>query len=106
MIPDAEMKPLRVKGTSSRRLKKGMVVEIEWRDCHSTDHLSFDEIEQLTDPGITIAYGVVIRNSEHYVAIASEVCTNPLSDGNWVEQIPHGAIQRVRLLGDRQLPQA
>jgi len=83
--------------------KKGDIIEIEWYDTHSTERLTHDEIEDLEDPSPTIAYGIVLRNGPRYITIASEVCTDPFSDGSWVEQIPRGAIRKARRLGRRSL---
>jgi hypothetical protein len=88
---------------SKKKLKPGDIVEIEWLDTHSTDRLSMDELQEMDDPGPTIAYGVVIKNSQDYVTIASELCLDPFSDGNWVEQIPHGTISTIRILARRRL---
>ena len=88
---------------NAKRFSRGDIVEIEWFDTHSTDRLTQQEIEDLEQPGATVAYGVVLRNSVWYLTIASELCLDPASDGNWVEQIPHGAIRRFRKLGKRDI---
>jgi hypothetical protein len=85
------------------KLKRGDVVEIEWLDTHSSDKLSLDEIEELDDPGLTVAYGIVLRNGRDYLTIASEFCTDLSSDGNYLEQIPHGTIQGIKMLGRREI---
>jgi hypothetical protein len=48
----------------------------------------------------------VLRNGSDCLTIASELCLDPVSDGNWVEQIPHGAIRKVRKLGRNTIDQA
>ena len=88
---------------NGRGLKRGDIVEIEWLDTHSTDRLTKSEIEGLDEPGSTVAYGIVLKNGSHYVTIASELSLDSVSDGNWVEQIPRGAIHRVRKLGKRNI---
>jgi hypothetical protein len=85
----------------SRKLKPGDIVEIEWYDTHGLERLSMDEIAELDDPEATVAYGIVLRNGSRYLTIASELCTDLSSDGNYLEQIPHGTIQRIRILGRR-----
>jgi len=85
------------------RFSRGDIVEIEWFDTHSTDRLTQLEVEDLEEPGPTVAYGVVLRSGIRYLTIASELCLDPASDGNWVEQIPHGAIRRFRKLGKRDI---
>ena len=87
---------------SRTNLQTGDIVEIEWLDTHSTDHLTRDELEELEDPWPTLAYGVVLRNGPGYITIASEFCLDPCSDGTWIEQIPHGTIKRIRRLGKRR----
>jgi len=57
----------------SMKLKRGDVVEVEWFDAHSSDRLSIDEVDELDDPGATVAYGVVLRNGRDYLTIASEL---------------------------------
>ncbi len=89
--------------TNTKRLVKGDIVEIEWFDTHSTDRLTHEELDDLEDPSPTVAYGLVLKNSPHYITIASEICFDKDSDGTWVEQIPHGVIQKARKLGRREL---
>jgi hypothetical protein len=91
---------------NGKGLSRGDIVEIEWLDTHSTDRLTHSEIEELDEPGPTIAYGIVLRNGADYLTIASELCLDPISDGNWVEQIPHGSIRKVRKLGRNNIDQA
>jgi len=88
---------------NAKRFSRGDIVEIEWFDTHSTDRLTHSEIEELEEPGPTVAYGVVLRSGVRYVTIANELCLDTASDGNWVEQIPHGAIRRFRKLGKRDI---
>lgn len=88
---------------NSRRLKQGDIVEVEWLDTHSLDRVMADEIKDLDDPDKTVAYGVVIKNGSRYLTVASELCLDPDSDGNWIEQIPHGTILGVRVLGKREV---
>jgi len=85
----------------SRKLKPGDIVEVEWFDTHGLDRLSVDEIAELEDPEATVAYGIVVRNGSRYLTIASELCTDLSSDGNYLEQIPHGTIQKIRVFGRR-----
>jgi len=87
----------------SAHIAKGDIVEIEWLDTHSTDRLTQSEIEDLGEPGPTVAYGIVLRNGSEYLTIASELCLDQVSDGNWIEQIPRGSIRKVRKLGKRSL---
>jgi hypothetical protein len=87
----------------SRNLKPGDIVEVEWFDTHGLERLSMDEIAELENPEATVAYGIVLRNGSRYLTIASELCTDLSSDGNYLEQIPHGTIQRVRILGGRKM---
>jgi len=86
-----------------RRLKRGDIVEVEWFDCHSSDRLSLEEINDLADPGVTIAFGIVLRNGVTYLTIASELGADPQTDGFWIEQVPHGSIKQIRLLGKRDI---
>ena len=85
------------------KLKRGDVVEIEWFDCHSSDRLSLGEVDELDDPAPTVAYGLVLRNGGDYLTIASELGADPFTDGTWVEQIAHGSIRKVRVLGRREI---
>jgi hypothetical protein len=86
-------------------IARGDIVEVEWLDTHSTDRLTQIEIEELEEPGPTIAYGIVLRNGSDYLTIASELCFDPVSGGNWVKQIPHGAVRRIKKLGRRGIDQ-
>jgi hypothetical protein len=88
---------------SAKRFSRGDIVEIEWLDTHSTDRLTHPEIEDLEEPGPTVTYGIVLRSGRKYLTIAIELCLDPVSDGNWVEQIPHGSIRRIRKLGKRNI---
>ena len=88
---------------NDKKLGRGDIAEIEWLDTHSTDRLTRPEIESLDEPGSTLAYGVVLSNGNNYLTIACELCLDSLSDGTSVEQIPHGAIRRVRRLGKRDI---
>jgi hypothetical protein len=88
---------------NAKKLSRGDIVEIEWLDTHSTDRLTHVEIEDLEEPGPTVAYGIVLKNGSRYLTIASELCLDSVSDGNWVEQIPHGSIRRIRKLGKRNI---
>ena len=92
-----------MKPAEATKLARGDIVEIEWYDTHSTERLTHDEIEDLEDPSPTLAYGLVLRNGPRYITIASEICTDPFSDGSCVEQIPHGAIRKARKLGRKSL---
>jgi len=94
-----------MKSQNGKMLSRGDIVEVEWLDTHSTDRLTLLEIEDLDEPGPTIAYGIVLRNGSKYLTIASELCLDPVSDGNWVEQIPRGSIRKVRKLGRRGIDQ-
>jgi len=85
----------------SRKLKPGDIVEVEWLDTHGLERMSMDDIAELEDPESTVAYGIVLRNGSRYLTIASELCTDLSSDGNYLEQIPHGTIQMIRVLGRR-----
>ena len=85
----------------SRKLKPGDIVEVEWFDTHGLERLSMDEIAELEDPEATVAYGIVFRNGSRYLTIASEFCADISSDGNYLEQIPHGTIQKIRVFGRR-----
>ena len=87
--------------TNTKNLVIGEIVEIEWLDTHSTERLTPEEIEGLEDPSPTLAYGLVLKNSQKYVTIASELCLDLDSDGTWVEQIPHSSIHKARKLGRR-----
>jgi len=84
-----------------RKLKPGDIVEVEWFDTHGLERLSIEEVAELEDPGATVAYGIVLRNGRKYLTIASELCTDLSSDGNYLEQIPHGTIQKIRVFGRR-----
>jgi hypothetical protein len=88
---------------AAKKFSRGDIVEIEWFDTHSTDRLTQLEVEDLEEPGSTVAYGIVLKNGSKYLTIASELCLEPVSDGNWIEQIPHGAIRRFRKLGKRDI---
>ena len=89
--------------STARRFSRGDILEIEWFDTHSTDRLTQLEVEDLEEPGPTVAYGVVLRSGVRYLTIASELCLDSASDGTWVEQIPYGAIRRFRKLGKRDI---
>ena len=98
------LKPRRAKSpTTSIQMSRGDIVGVTWYDTHSSERLTRDEAEQLEDPGFTLAYGVVLRNGPRHLTIASELCMDTLSDVNWIEQIPHGAICGVRHLGRKPL---
>ena len=87
----------------AKRLTRGEIVEVEWDDTHAAERLTHEDIEELEDPAPTVAYGVVLTDGPRYLTIASEVCLDPHSDGSSVEQIPHGAIRKVRRLGRKSL---
>ena len=99
---DVDAMSAKVNG-KSRKLKPGDIVEVEWLDTHGLERLSMDEIAELEDPDATVAYGIVLRNGSRYLTIASELCTDLSSDGNYLEQIPHGTILRARVLGKRRV---
>jgi hypothetical protein len=87
----------------NRKLKGGDIVEIEWRDTHSTDRVSLDEVAELDDPCTTMTYGIVLKNTREYITVANEICAETSSDGTWIEQIPHCSIKGAKVLGKRNL---
>jgi hypothetical protein len=93
------------KSINSKKVRRGDIVEVEWSDTHSVERILPGEIEEIDGPGPTVAYGVVLRNGRQHLTIASEICLDQESDGNWIEQIPHCTIRRARVLGKRTLPE-
>ncbi len=87
---------------SPRRPKLGDVVSIEWRDAISMDRVSIDELSGLEEPGITRCWGVVVRKSQRYFFIASEIGDSE-SDSMWVEALPYKLVDRCRVLDKTQL---
>lgn len=87
----------------TKRLTRGEIVEVEWDDTHAAERLTHEDIEELEDPAPTVAYGVVLTDGPRYLTIAPEVCLDPHSDGSSVEQVPRGAITKIRKLGRRSL---
>lgn len=90
-------------GSNSRKLKLGDIVEVEWYDTHGIEKLTIEEIINLDDPCTTIAFGIVLRNGTRYLTIASEISSDLSTDGNYLEQIPHGTIEGIRVFGKRKL---
>jgi len=56
--------------------------------------------------GATVAFGIVLRNGVAYLTIASELGADQLTDGTLVEQIPHGSIKKIRMLGSKEITAA
>jgi len=76
---------------------------VEWLDTHSTDRITRSDIEELDEPGPTVAYSIILRNGNKYLTLASEICLDPVFDDNSVERIPQGAIWEIRKLERRNL---
>jgi hypothetical protein len=102
-MPKAKKTERRGLETTEKKLDRGDIVEVEWSDTHSLDRMTSGEVEEMGDPGSTLSYGVVLRDTRRYLTIASELCLDMSSDCYWVEQIPHGTIKAVRKLGRREI---
>jgi len=83
--------------TDPRKLKVGDVVEIEWADVHAYERIEMNELDDLEEPGTTRCWGVVVKMSERYLFIASEI-GDADSDGMWLEAIPYNIIVKYSLL--------
>jgi len=80
-----------------KKLKIGDVVEIEWYDVHAYERIEFDEIDELDEPESTKCWGVVVRKTDNYLFIASELGDRE-SDGAWLEALPLNIISRCKKL--------
>lgn len=76
----------------------GDVVEIRWCDVHSYERIAVSEIDELDEPESTICWGAIIRKSEKYLFIASEIGDKD-SDGVWIEAIPYKMIESCKVIG-------
>lgn len=75
----------------------GDVVAIEWLDAHEFERIRVDEIDHLDDPGLTRCWGAVVRKSERYLFIASEIGDRE-SDGVWIEALPYGMVRSCKVI--------
>jgi hypothetical protein len=55
------------------------------------------EIEDLEEPEPTRCWGVVVRKSNRYLFIASELGDKD-SDGAWIEALPYKMIEKCKIL--------
>jgi len=76
----------------------GDVVEIRWCDVHSYERIAVSEIDELDEPESTICWGAIVRKSEKYLFIASEIGDKD-SDGVWIEAIPYRLIESCTMIG-------
>ena len=77
------------------KAKVGDVVEIRWRDVHAYERMEMCEIDELDEPEPTICWGAIVRKSNNYLFIASEIGDKD-SDGVWIEAIPYNMIESCR----------
>lgn len=75
----------------------GDVVEIRWCDVHSYERIAVNEIDELDEPESTICWGAIVRKSEKYLFIASEIGDKD-SDGVWIEAIPYWLIESCTMI--------
>ena len=75
----------------------GDVVEIRWRDVHAYERIEMSEINDLEEPESTVCWGAIVRKSEKYLFIASEIGDKD-SDGVWIEAIPYNLIDGCKVL--------
>ena len=75
----------------------GDVVEIRWRDVHAYERIEMSEIEELDEPESTVCWGAIVRKSEKYLFIASEIGDKD-SDGVWIEAIPYRLIESCMVI--------
>lgn len=79
------------------KAKIGDVVEIQWRDVHAYERMEMCEIDDLDEPEPTICWGAIVRKSDNYLFIASEIGDKD-SDGVWVEAIPYNLIESYKTI--------
>lgn len=84
------------------KAKVGDVVEIQWRDVHAYERMEMCEIGELDEPEPTICWGAIVRKSDNYLFIASEVGDKD-SDGVWVEAIPYRLIESCMVISSIKL---
>ena len=77
----------------------GDVVEIRWCDVHSYERIAVSEIDELDEPESTICWGAIVRKSEKYLFIASEIGDKD-SDGVWIEAIPYSMIESCKIINN------
>lgn len=75
----------------------GDVVEILWRDVHAYERIEMSEIDELDEPESTVCWGAIVRKSEKYLFIASEIGDKD-SDGVWIEAIPYRLIESFMVI--------
>lgn len=75
----------------------GDVVEIRWYDVHAYERIEMSEIDELDEPESTICWGAIVRKSDNYLFIASEIGDKD-SDGVWIEAIPYNLIESCKIL--------
>lgn len=83
-------------------VKIGDIVEIRWRDVHAYERMEMSEIDEFDEPQPTICWGAIVRKSDNYLFIASEIGDKD-SDGVWIEVIPYGLIESCKLIGYIQI---
>lgn len=79
------------------KAKVGDVVEIRWCDVHAYERIEMSEIDELEEPGSTVCWGAIVRKSEKYLFIASEIGDKD-SDGVWIEAIPYRLIESCMVI--------
>lgn len=94
----AKNKKLERKGViDPEKLEIGDVVAIEWFDVHAYERIEMSEIDDLEEPGATHCWGVVVKKSERYLFIASEI-GDVDSDGMWLEALPYKMIEQCEVI--------
>lgn len=84
------------------KAKIGDVVEIRWRDVHAYERMEMCEINELDEPEPTTCWGAIVRKSDNYLFIASEIGDKD-SDGVWVEAIPYRLIESCMVISSIKL---
>ena len=79
------------------KAKVGDVVEIRWRDVHAYERIEMGEIDELDEPEPTVCWGAIVRKSDNYLFIASEIGDKD-SDGVWIEAIPYNLIECCKVI--------
>ena len=79
------------------KAKVGDVVEIQWCDVHAYERIEMSEIDELDEPESTVCWGAIVRKSDNYLFIASEIGDKE-SDGVWIEEIQYMLIESCLMI--------
>ena len=83
-------------------IQKGDILQITWHDTTSMDRVCPEDINETKDPGPTTCWGIVVKMTDLYLYLASEIGDRD-SDTTWMEMLPYRIIEEAKLLGHMEL---